>query len=88
MLSHFLVQVLGFSLLYGLAMLITFPFLIYFGPPKLWQRVATLLLSFPLDNEKLGLFSFVGAACVVLMNGLLWGLVVVGIFWLAEALLR
>lgn len=83
--SRFLLQVMGFCLLYGLAMLIAFPFLIYFGQPKPWQRVATFLLSFPLDSEKLGLFSFVGVAFVVLLNGFLWGIVVVGIIWFAEA---
>ncbi|MBC7571853.1 MAG: hypothetical protein H7319_19300 [Spirosoma sp.] len=76
---RFVIQVAGFVLLYGLAMLATFPFLVYFGKPKPWQRVATFLMSFPLDNEKLGLFSFTGTALVILANGLLWGIGVVGL---------
>lgn len=88
MLGRFLFQLAGFALLYGLILLIAFPFLIYFGKPKPWQRVATFLLSFPFDNEKLGLFSFVGAALVVLANGLLWGLAVIGLTWLGGWIFR
>ena len=79
MLIRFMWQVAGFALLYSLAMLATLPFLVYFGQPKPWQKVAEFLLSFPLDNEKLGLFSFAGAAMIVCLNGLLWGVVFVGV---------
>ena len=82
MLIRFIFQVAGFTLLYGLAMLATFPFLIYFGKPKPWQRAATFLMSFPLDNEKLRFFSFPGAALIILFNGLLWGVAIVGTGWI------
>jgi uncharacterized protein YjeT (DUF2065 family) len=84
MLIRFAVQVAGFGLLYALVLLATFPFLVYFGKPKPWQKVAEFLLSFPIDNEKLGLFSFAGTALVVLGNGLLWGIVAVGTGWLSK----
>ena len=79
MLIRFIWQVAGFALLYSLALLATFPFLVYFGKPKPWQKAAEFFLSFPLDSEKLGLFSFVGTALIVLLNGLLWGVVVIGV---------
>ena len=84
MLTRFALQVAGFAGLYALLLLASLPFLVYFGKPKPWQKVAEFLLSFPLDNEKLGLFSFAGAALVVLINGLLWGIAVVGISWLGK----
>lgn len=88
MLSRFALQVAGFALLYALILLVTFPFLVSFGKLKPWQRVAEFLLSFPLDNEKLGLFSFAGAAFVVLINGLLWGVAVLSAFHLIHLTIR
>jgi len=78
MLIRFLLQVAGFTLFYSLIMLATLPFLVYFGKPKPWQKAIQFLMSFPFDNEKLGLFSFTGGAAVVLLNGVIWGIVVTG----------
>ena len=79
MVIRFLFQLGGLVLLYSIVMLAALPFLVYFGKPKPWQRAAEFLMSFPFDNEKLGLFSFKGAAVIVLLNGLLWGIVVIGV---------
>ena len=83
---HFLIQVAVFDLLYTLALLATLPFLVYFGTPKPWQRVAEFLLSSPLDNERLGFFSFGSAIVFLAINGLLWGLALVGLYKLVEHL--
>jgi len=80
-------QVAGFAVLYSLVMLATLPFLVYFGQPKPWQKVVEFLLSFPLDNEKLGLFSFAGAAVIVFLNGLLWGVVFVSVSRLIQMII-
>lgn len=88
MLTRFALQVACFAGLYALMLLAMLPFLVYFGKPKPWQKVAEFLLSFPLDNEKLGLFSFAGAALIVFANGLLWGIAVVGIVWLGNLVIN
>lgn len=84
---HFLIQVALFALLYTLALLATLPFLVYFGRAKPWQRVAEFLLSFPLDNERFGFFSFGSAIVFLVINGLLWGVALVGLYRLVKQLL-
>lgn len=85
---RFLFQVAGFTLFYGLVMLATLPFLVYFGKPKPWQKAIQFLMSFPFDNEKFGLFSFAGSAAIVLLNGILWGIAVIGIGRFIEMAIR
>ncbi|GAB2563705.1 hypothetical protein [Spirosoma aerophilum] len=80
MISRFFSQVTAFGLFYMLAMMGIFPFLIYFGKPKPWQKAAQFLMSFPVDNEKIGAYSFFGVTAVFFLNGLLWGLLVIGLF--------
>jgi uncharacterized protein YjeT (DUF2065 family) len=84
MLTRFLLQVGGLCLIYALAMLATLPFMVYFGQPKPWQKAAEFLFSFPLDSQRLGLFSLTGGALVVLLNGLLWGTFIVGLVWVIQ----
>ena len=77
---HVLIQVVVFALLYTLALLATLPFLVYFGKAKPWQRVAEFLLSFPLDNERFGFFSFGSTIVFLVINSLLWGVALVGLY--------
>ena len=76
--TRFLLQVAGFGLIYALLLMATFQFMIYWGKPKPRQRVIDFLMSFPVDNEKIGAFSLVGVVAVFFLNGLVWGLVLVG----------
>ena len=80
MFLRFIFQMATFGFFYTLALMATFPFLIYFGKPKLWRKAAEFMMSFPIDSEKVGAFSFFGAVSVFFLNGLLWGLVIIGVF--------
>jgi|GEM_PF-2697882 len=80
MFLRFIFQVAAFGFFYTLVLMATFPFMVYFGMPKPWQKVAEFLMSFPVDSEKVGAFSFFGTIAVFFLNGLLWGLVLVSIF--------
>lgn len=80
MFLRFIFQVATFGFFYTLALMATFPFMIYFGRPKPWQKAIEFMMSFPVDNEKVGAFSLFGVVCVFFLNGLLWGVVIVGIF--------
>ena len=80
MIVRFIFQAVAFGFLYGVAMMVTFPFLVYFGKPQPWQKAIEFMMSFPIDNEKVGAFSFFGVVGVFFLNGLLWGLVLIGIF--------
>ncbi|WP_157587533.1 hypothetical protein [Spirosoma arboris] len=77
---RFFLQIAGFGLLYTLILVATFPFLIYWGPAKPWQKFVQFLMEFPVDNEKIGVFSLPGMVAVMFLNGLLWGLMVVSLF--------
>lgn len=78
--------VLGVTLFYSLILLGTLPFLVYFGQPKPWQNAAQFLMSFPLDNEKCGFFSFNSAVIFLLFNGLIRGICVSGLIKLVMAI--
>jgi hypothetical protein len=78
--------VLGVFLFYSLILLGTLPFLVYFGKPKPWQKAAQFLMSFPLDNEKCGFFSFNSSVAFLLLNGLIWGICVLGLMRLTMAI--
>lgn len=78
--------VLGVALFYPLILLGTLPFLVYFGQPKPWQKAAQFLMSFPLDNEKCGFFSFNSAVIFLLLNGFICGICVSGLVKLAMAI--
>ena len=80
MLTRFIFQVAAFGFFYMLAMVAAFPFLVYFGKPKPWQKVVEFLMSFPVDSGKVGAFSFSGVVAVFFLNGLLWGLALIGIY--------
>jgi len=60
-------------------MIATFPFLIHWGAAKPWQKCIEFLMSFPIDNEKIGVFSLPGMIVVMLLNGLLWGTALFGL---------
>ena len=55
---RFVTQVAAFDFFYRLVMMAAFPFLIYFRKPKLWQKGVEVLMSFPVDNDRVGAFSF------------------------------
>lgn len=80
MILRFIFQVAAFGLFYTLVLMATFPFLIYFGKARPWQKAAEFMMAFPIDSEKVGAFSLFGAISVFFLNGLLWGLVLVGLF--------
>ncbi len=80
MFLRFLFQVAAFGLFYTLVLMATFPFLIYFGKPRPWQKAAEFMMSFPIDSEKVGAFSFFGAISIFFLNGLIWGVVIIGVF--------
>ena len=86
MIIRFITQVAAFGFFYMLVMMGTFPFLIYFGKPKPWQKGVQFLMSFPVDNEKIGAFSFFGVISVFFLNGLIWGLLVITLFRLVSLL--
>ena len=83
MITRFYVQVAAFGFFYMLAMMAAFPFLVYFGKPKPWQKGVEFLMSFPVDSGKVGIFSFFGVVAVFFLNGLLWGLALIGIYKLS-----
>lgn len=78
MMVRFTLQVAGFGFVYALLLMAAFPFMVYFGRPKPWQKSFEFLMSFPVDNERVGVFSAVGVVAVFFLNGLLWGLVILG----------
>ncbi|RZM10595.1 MAG: hypothetical protein EOO88_47980 [Pedobacter sp.] len=80
MIVRSLLQVAGFALVYTLVLGATFPFLIYFGKAKPWQKIAEFFMSFPIDNEKVGVFSLPGVVALFFLNGLLWGACLLGLF--------
>lgn len=76
---RFFYQVAGFGLVYTLILVATIPFLVYWGKAKPWQMFVQFLMEFPVDNEKIGIFSLPGMVAVIFLNGLLWGLVLVSL---------
>ena len=80
MLVRFIIQVGCFGLFYVLVMVASFPFMTIMGTPKMGQKHLEFMLFFPVDNEKIGVFWLPGMIAVVFLNGLLWGLLLVGSF--------
>ncbi|GAB4021713.1 hypothetical protein EXU85_18765 [Spirosoma sp. KCTC 42546] len=77
---RFIMQVTGFGLFYILVMVVTFPFMTIMGTPKPWQKKLEFMLFFPIDNEKIGVMWLPGMIAVIFLNGLIWGVVLVGLF--------
>ena len=77
---RFLIQVGCFGLVYVLVMAVCFPFMRIMGSPKPWQKWLEFMMFFPVDNEKIGVYSLPGMIAVIFLNGLIWGVVIVGLF--------
>jgi hypothetical protein len=77
---RFVLQAGWFGLFYLLLLVGSFPFTTIMGTPKPWQRHLEAMLFFPVDNEKIGVFWLPGMIAVIFLNGLLCGLLVVGLF--------
>lgn len=83
MMVRFIIQLAGFGLTYILAIVAAFPFMTIIGNPKPWQRIIEFLMIFPIDNEKIGVFSLPGMIAIAFLNGLLWGFFLIGVFRIA-----
>ncbi len=76
---RFIFQVAGFGLVYALIMVVSMPFLVYWGTAKPWQKGIEFLMAFPVDNENVGIFSMPGMIAILFLNGLLWGIALIGL---------
>lgn len=77
---RFIIQVACFGLFYILVLVASFPFWTIMGTPKPWQKKLEFMLFFPVDNEKIGVMWLPGMIAVIFLNGVIWGVVLVGLF--------
>ncbi len=80
MIIRFILQLAGAGLFYLLVMVAAFPFMTIMGTPKPWQKHLEFMMFFPVDNEKIGVLSLPGMIAVIFLNGMLWGVVLIGLF--------